>query len=512
MTVRNGRLGRSSHHGIHGHGPVNVLLEDLTIVNYEVAGIHLAAGRNVMIRNVKVDHTLARTPVLGMFSAARFIQPFVNNIADNCPAAGLTVAGAATDAAAVAAALDALIQDTLAKVEADDLDNIDPLVRNTLTGDEYLPDGGTVYGIVLHSRGVAVNAFKTGRDTPANNNNIKLQNVEITGVRSRNNEIVAISLPTGARKARRSVWPERRDAAGGAPINDPVGAVFQWFKAVDAGGNPVGNPVANAQLLVAKHAGACLDPSFDMSRNSVQASLVGWMENAAATAPLPYGDLICNGDTMFHVGKGVVGLRVDAASDLHLNGVRISNIANYGQPGAEHAQCARNHPAGNVAGDTIFDAVGINVAASVNVHANDVTVCGVESAAGWAMGARFHFDSSSLHGTVAVSGLDGQEGHADVVFDDVHANKLAAESADTCQAAQLQASTAVQAATTGTSASSSAALVGSLVGIAALLVGAALGGALASRRRRSPQVAAEPVNVDYPSVVKHNPVFEYDSD
>jgi hypothetical protein len=39
-------IGRTSHHGIHSTGKgENILLEDLTIQNLEVAGIHLNAAK-----------------------------------------------------------------------------------------------------------------------------------------------------------------------------------------------------------------------------------------------------------------------------------------------------------------------------------------------------------------------------------------------------------------------------------------------------------------------------------
>ena len=40
-VVKNGHLGLSSHHGIHGNRNVGLLLRDLTIKGYEVAGVSL---------------------------------------------------------------------------------------------------------------------------------------------------------------------------------------------------------------------------------------------------------------------------------------------------------------------------------------------------------------------------------------------------------------------------------------------------------------------------------------
>ena len=38
-VIKNGKIGLSSHHGIHGNGARNVLIEDIQVFNFEVGGI-----------------------------------------------------------------------------------------------------------------------------------------------------------------------------------------------------------------------------------------------------------------------------------------------------------------------------------------------------------------------------------------------------------------------------------------------------------------------------------------
>ena len=52
IYIKNGKLGLTSHHGIHGNGNKNILIEDLDISNFEVAGIALNGCENCIINKI----------------------------------------------------------------------------------------------------------------------------------------------------------------------------------------------------------------------------------------------------------------------------------------------------------------------------------------------------------------------------------------------------------------------------------------------------------------------------
>lgn len=54
VTIKNGIMGLSSHHGIHGNGCSDILVENLTIRDFEVAGISINEGKFFEVRNVVV--------------------------------------------------------------------------------------------------------------------------------------------------------------------------------------------------------------------------------------------------------------------------------------------------------------------------------------------------------------------------------------------------------------------------------------------------------------------------
>lgn len=69
-----GIIGRSSHHGIHGNDNKNVVIQDVTFQDFEVAAVSMNNVNKVVIKRCQVPHNRHDVPVLGMFSAAKFIR------------------------------------------------------------------------------------------------------------------------------------------------------------------------------------------------------------------------------------------------------------------------------------------------------------------------------------------------------------------------------------------------------------------------------------------------------
>eukprot|EP00755_Sulcionema_specki_P039703 Sspe_Gene.113295::Locus_97328_Transcript_1_1_Confidence_1.000_Length_913::g.113295::m.113295 len=81
VTVRNGRLGRSSHHAIHGNDNEDVLLADMVLDGWEVAAVALNNVTGCTVLNVEARSRMG-VPVLGTYSAARFVRPYLNCVAE----------------------------------------------------------------------------------------------------------------------------------------------------------------------------------------------------------------------------------------------------------------------------------------------------------------------------------------------------------------------------------------------------------------------------------------------
>lgn len=72
-----GTIGLSSHHGIHGNNNANVWINNVQFRDFEVAAVALNNVKGLKITNCNVMQNRHDLPVLGSFSAARQILPYV---------------------------------------------------------------------------------------------------------------------------------------------------------------------------------------------------------------------------------------------------------------------------------------------------------------------------------------------------------------------------------------------------------------------------------------------------
>ena len=80
VVVKNGIIGRSSHAGIHGNGITGLKVIDVTIKDFEVAGIHCNGCKNVCVDDVEVGPSASSVPSLATFSNARFLEFFTQTL------------------------------------------------------------------------------------------------------------------------------------------------------------------------------------------------------------------------------------------------------------------------------------------------------------------------------------------------------------------------------------------------------------------------------------------------
>ena len=62
ILITNGKLGLSSHHGIHGNNCTNIILDNLDIYDFEVAGIAINGAKHSIINNVTIRDNLKNCP------------------------------------------------------------------------------------------------------------------------------------------------------------------------------------------------------------------------------------------------------------------------------------------------------------------------------------------------------------------------------------------------------------------------------------------------------------------
>lgn len=331
VTIKNGTLGRSAHHGIHGNLNRDVTISDVDFEDFEVAAVALNGVEDLRILNCSATNR-KDVPVLGTFSAARFIKPYLDHLVDSGSTTMLyTEELEGLTAMQVREALRVAVN----RVHNDVVVCGDGYINRRLHPDEYrlfhntagICDGNS-YGFLINHDGIAVNGFPYSGDDNAKN--VVFANVSVYDQHASILEVVAT-------------------LQGEGPATDPVGAVFQLFNTDPDTGAPitmtsldpeeahyVGNVLANAQALVAKAAmkGEFEDSHLDVSRINIGESLLTWVEADDLHLADVADGFICNGDSMFHVNKGVIAFKMDAVENVMLFNTSVSGLHNYGRQGS----------------------------------------------------------------------------------------------------------------------------------------------------------------------------------
>jgi hypothetical protein len=288
LKIHNGTLGLSAHHGIHGNRNHQVSIEHLRIVDFEVAGLHFNNPTQLIIRQCQIGPSNRQVPVRGRFSAATFLLPVLQSID---PTKSLARADGHSITVKVAA-------ENLQQA----MDTMDPLFQN--------PSGfndGTVYGIVVNQRGVAVHDFaSTTHVHPADN--VTIANTCMERLHAAPQEIVGLACDAKCHHA---------GYTSGKVQADVFGAVFDIALCEREDGTYRPNPLADAQLLVYKH----------LNKGTISPDVVAWAEG---TQELTGKTKVYGLDSMAHVIKGNIGIFLNSVTDFNVQHCSIDSIHNLG--------------------------------------------------------------------------------------------------------------------------------------------------------------------------------------
>jgi hypothetical protein len=353
VMIMGGTLGLSSHHGIHGNGMKNVVLQNLTIKDMEVAAIALNGAINSVLCDINVENVSTNINILSTYSQGVFIKSFLTSLQRRNKDAMLQIsAGTSKNIGQVISELDAELETTKRYVMSRDAPP-----RNIFGNPSQLYDGN-VYGIVLNILGVVVDAFITQRAHNASGNkNIYMHNIHINNIISQPVEIVAINSA-----------PEDDTAYSGKRMVGPVGDVFEITKVTD-NNKYEENSLSNAQLILAKYN----DPPNGTT--NIEAPIVEWVEHRRnlTTIMAEHGYYYVGaGDSMGHTMKGNIGLFISCGLDFVLSKIRIDGVETKGRSVGTSTEITKQDKQGAAA-------IGIMITGTANVEMCDVEIKNVSS-------------------------------------------------------------------------------------------------------------------------------------
>ena len=333
VTILNGTLGRSSHHAIHGNSCERVLIKDMTLTDFEVAGVSLNSARAITMQNVDITNSRTDVPVSGRFSHAVFalrsstVLLDLDNELSTCDAVERAVVTLRTSVSSV-------IEDVTNKIDVKHA-----LFRTVTNG---LPDGSLLAGVVIHPK-VHVGDFLQIHEHKHEARDINLASVRISNLAVAPVEIAALKLLPGD--------AESDDGYEASQIHDNAGGVLD----IDTIRHPetdqyIANELAELQLALAAYRSECervavSSPNASLpvclqkagsgvllTRNKITELVLQWTRGAITFTDLVtshrYG-LAPNHDYMFHFNKGVIGIKLDGVATASMNDVDISQLENH---------------------------------------------------------------------------------------------------------------------------------------------------------------------------------------
>ncbi|MEW6534355.1 MAG: hypothetical protein AB1454_01900 [Candidatus Auribacterota bacterium] len=394
VWIKNGIIGRSAHHGIHGNANKNIYITNVDFVDFEVAAIALNGVEGLTVIGSTAMNR-EDVPIVGTFSTARFITPYIDWLVDTGSTTTLTVQGAPLSAVDIRNALRDAINNAYEDIITDGLGFVDEAEHPeeyALFHNKHGIIDGNAYGYLINKFGVAVGGFPYQPPVPSKN--ILFRDVHILSERAFINEVIALQL-------------------NGKPAMDPVGALFMLKNLHPDTGDPltvsslddsaavyIGTALSNAQALVAKASLNNEFPSFlSTTRLNITQAVIDWIENGTTldTLVLSPDDYICNGDTMFHVNKGVIGFKMDAAKNVLMHNTSASNLENLGEVGSEICgNYVKSHPDATLPGYGGAKVRGYTFAGSKNVIVCNSSASNLKSLAGTVTGFDILTDSENI--------------------------------------------------------------------------------------------------------------------
>lgn len=312
-----GVVGLSSHHGIHGNENVNIRITGVTFKDFEVGAVSLNNVKGLEIKNCDIPNNRQDIPVLGSFSAALKIRPYLKRLKEINPGYSMTLGGTVKSVQDVYNTLVGHIanvyKDVMEQGEINDRTHPDEF---KLYNNPHRVIDGPCYVFLVHGKGPAVGGFGFAQATDASalSSNVAILNNKAQNIRCFTNEVLA-------------------SVSEGRVQNDARGAILQFYNSLEeayigmdgSSGKYTGNANLDAQIMVGKalNQGLLGDNVLQTNVNTVSLPLIAWAEGSN-TSFTP--NFRCNGDSMHHVVKGSVMMRVEGSHGVNIQGNTIDNV------------------------------------------------------------------------------------------------------------------------------------------------------------------------------------------
>eukprot|EP01083_Nonionella_stella_P140854 432852_1 len=329
ISIRDGTLGLSSHHGIHGSCVKYVEISGLKIQNFDVTGIQCNGCKNTVIEDCVIGPQNTDIPVKGRYTHARIMLSRLRYLVDEYGSEAIEFAnrGSASTMQQLADTLieqmDMVYYHVMQGIEFDDSDAQWRTAKHTFLNPTGWMDGGSSYGILLNGYGTAV--VNIGRRTTGTFN-IAIKNVEIFGIKVKPHE---------------GFWASTPNEDGGVAYAIVHGFFFETidWNYGNVYDHDTGYYLGDAYTDILFAANTFLQDDFcPLGSLFYLQGLADWVFNDETDLYSPDVGIrfSCGSDIQSHSAKGAIGIRIDGVDDFSVEDVYIHDIVNWGNLGSDH--------------------------------------------------------------------------------------------------------------------------------------------------------------------------------
>ena len=328
MTIRNGELGLSSHHGIHGNNNNFVTITDINTKEFDVAGIHCNSCTNVVIKDCSIGPQNNDIPLLGRYTHARAFLPRLKQMIDD----------GYGDEEITFYNRDTMTLDDIVNRLVNQMDMIYHHINNGIEYDEddpewiatkklfYNPsgwmDGGSSYGLLIGGNGAQVIGIGCRHSDTFN---VKISNVEIYGIY---NQVIEKVKWVSAFGSSRMIFFDTTDwSAVSSHMSDPDRSVY----------------LGDAYTDVTFALNEITDSWYFMNSLYVSDAMRSYIFDGESPEDI-FNAGLCGSDIQLHSSKGAIGLRIDGTQNIEIDGMYIHDIYNWADLGSEQLCGAYDGP------------------------------------------------------------------------------------------------------------------------------------------------------------------------
>ena len=287
LIVRNGTLGLSSHHGIHGNNSSNIIFENLKIVDYEVSGISLNGCNNIVCDNIYLK-TVNTVEFNHRFVHLIISRPILETLLKKNRHATIN---------------NRRIQELINEVN-DTIKNISGIAKNKFN---FLD--GNAYGISFNGTGPVIGKFK---DLPRTFTayNIFVNNITIDFIKT------AVQETPGYKRLVEDVMSSEKVYNKNIQ-KGPIAQVLD-LKTTQRDKKYNGNLLTDIQLILAKYS----------LISSIDTYLIDWADNLNKELCFDENLFVYKIDNMNHAMKGNIGVFFSNVKNSSINNINIKEMIN----------------------------------------------------------------------------------------------------------------------------------------------------------------------------------------